>query len=416
MLPPVLEIYVIWHPDDEEAEKLALEFIEHFRGTSFSGIIGGGIHVATRSIGWLNEDDCPQPCYMDDQTGPNGLTPAQYIALVPILGIGMASAVQKDGSAWNRYITELVKAQMQDTKRVSVLPYSLHSNATDKTRLGELLGTFQQIAATRLLADGDTASGLRCRDLSQGLAQFLANDDDAHLTVFLSHTKRSNPSEGNDVDELVRMIRQFIAATRLSEFFDAHDLQAGHDWAEELIKNAENSALLAVRTDLYASRAWCQREVAVAKVSGMPVVTLDALGSGEERGSFLMDHVPRLPVRKEANEWQQDDVASALNLLTDECLKREVWLAQQSLAASHNTVAVDWWASHAPEPLTLLAWIERADAEQHELTRDRPVRVLHPDPPLGPNEIEVLKSLARISKLDFEIDIMTPRQLAMRGG
>lgn len=416
MLPPILEIYVIWHPEDDAGKKLALEFIKHFRGASFSGIIGGGIHVATRSIGWLSGDDSPQPCYMDDQTGPNGLAPAEYIALVPILGIGMASAVQKDGSAWNRYVTELVEAQMRDAKRVSILPYSLHPRATDQTKLGELFGAFQQIAATWPLADGDTALGLRCRDLSQGLAQFLTNDDDARLTVFLSHTKRSNPSEGNDVDELVRMVRQFIAATRLNEFFDAHDLQAGHDWADELIKNAGNSALLTVRTDLYASRAWCQREVAVAKVSGMPVVTLDALSSGEERGSFLMDHVPRLPVRKEANEWQKDDVASALNLLTDECLKREVWLTQQSLAISHNTIAVDWWASHAPEPLTLLAWIERAIAEQHEVPRDRPVRVLHPDPPLGPNEIEVLKSLAQNSKLDFEIDIMTPRQLAMRGG
>ncbi|MGJ8628773.1 MAG: hypothetical protein ACSHXB_17565 [Sulfitobacter sp.] len=416
MLPPVLEIYVIWHPDDHEGKDLALEFIEHFRGASFSGIIGGGIHVATRSIGWLNEGDSPQPCYMGDQTGPNGLAPAEYVALIPILGIGMASAVQEVGSAWNRYISELVEAHKKDAKRVSILPYSLQSSATDKTRLGELLGAFQQIAATENLSKGDTDSGLRCRDLSQGLAQFLADDDDARLTVFLSHTKRSNPSEGNDVDDLVGLVRQFIASTRLNEFFDAHDLQAGHDWAEELIKNAGNSALLAVRTDLYASRAWCQREVTVAKTSGMPVVTLDALGAGEERGSFLMDHVPRLPVRKNACEWQMGDVATALNLLTDECLKREVWLAQQSLAAKQDIVPIDWWASHAPEPLTVLAWIEAKILEQSDFPRERPVRVLHPDPPLGPNEIEVLQSLAKNSKLDFEIDIMTPRQLAMRGG
>ncbi len=416
MLPPVLEVYVIWHPSDVEGEALAREFVEHFRGVSFSGIIGGGIHVAARSAGWTGEDDCPQPCYLPGTEGPNGLASAEYVALVPILGFGMADATQTQDSPWHSYISSLVEQQALNPQHIAIFPYSLNRGATDKTRLADLLGTFQQIAATTEMSPGDDALGLRCRDLSQGLAQFLADGDDARLTVFLSHTKRSNPSEGDDVDVLVEMIRNFIASTRLSEFFDAHDLQPGQDWEAELVKNAQNSSLLAVRTDLYASRAWCQREVSVAKVSGMPVVILDALGSGEERGSFLMDHVPRIPSRKTDGSWQLEDVARALNLLTDECLKREIWLVQQWLAKDHGIVSVDWWASHAPEPVTLLAWIERCIIQKTKIPEEGIVRILHPDPPLGHDEIKVLRSCARNSKLDFEIDIMTPRQLAMRGG
>ncbi|MFD1156802.1 TIR domain-containing protein [Roseovarius aestuarii] len=416
MLPPVLEVFVIWHPLDIEGEQIAREFVDHFRGVSFSGIIGGGIHVAARSKGWDCDGGCPQPCYSVETSGPNGLASAEFVAFVPLLGRHMAWAVQEDGSSWNEFVVGLVESQKKKPKQIATFPFALNKSATDQTKLGEVFGSFQQIGASPKLADGDTEVGLRCRDLSQGLAQFLADEDDARLTVFLSHTKRSNLSEGKDVDELVDGVRKFIAATRLDEFFDAHDLQPGKDWEAELIKNAKNSALLAVRTDLYASRAWCQKEVAVAKVTGMPVVTLDALGLGEERGSFLMDHVPRIPTHKDEGHWQQTDISRALNLLTDECLKREIWRVQKRVAEEGAALAVDWWSSHAPEPLTLLAWIEHVLDNGDKIPNSRPVRILHPDPPLGRDELGVLKSMAKSSKLDFEIDVMTPRLLAMRGG
>lgn len=413
MLPPVLEVYVIWHPLDIEGEKLAKEFAEHFRSASFSGIIGGGVHVAARSVGWNSESDAPQPCYTPNSVGPNGIEAAEYVAFVPLLGRNMAERVEAEQSAWHAYLAELVTWHHENPKKIAIFPYVIDRSAMDQTRLCELIGQFQQIGASTKPADGDDASGQRCRDLTQGLSQFLA-DDDARLTVFLSHTKRSNPSEGKDVDELVERIRSFIATTRLAEFFDAHDLQPGQDWEAELVRNAKESALLAVRTDLYASRAWCQREITVAKVSGMPVVTLDALGIGEERGSFLMDHVPRIPTRKEQGKWAQVDIARALNILADECLKREIWTKQQKLAELDGAIEVDWWSAHAPEPLTLLAWIELA--QSLTLPDARPVRILHPDPPMGREELAVLHAMAKSSKLEMEIDIMTPRQLAMRGG
>jgi len=44
----------------------------------------------------------------------------------------------------------------------------------------------------------------------------------------------------------------------------------------------------------------------IAKRAGMPIVILDAPVLGEERGSFLMDHVPRVPVRLEADRRKSD--------------------------------------------------------------------------------------------------------------
>ena len=45
MLPPTLEIYVVWHPNDPAGQTAAQQFIEHFHGTAFSGLIGGAVII-----------------------------------------------------------------------------------------------------------------------------------------------------------------------------------------------------------------------------------------------------------------------------------------------------------------------------------------------------------------------------------
>jgi hypothetical protein len=219
-----------------------------------------------------------------------------------------------------------------------------------------------------------------------------------------------------DVNALITIVRNVIATTHLREFFDASDLQPGTDWSNELREKAATSALLALRTDLYPSREWCQKEVLIAKRSGMPVIILDGIGYAEERGSFLMDHVPRAPIRVNGAEWQRRDVYSALNLLVDECLKRELWKRQHQLAQDRHELEVSWWAPHAPEPLTLIQWLENARTDGRLPAGDDKLRILHPDPPLGPDERAVLEQILKFGGLEAKLDVMTPRQLAARGG
>jgi hypothetical protein len=44
------------------------------------------------------------------------------------------------------------------------------------------------------------------------------------------------------------------------------------------------------------------------------------------------------------------------------------------------------------------------------------LRVLHPDPPLGPEEKETLRQLVLLAGVAESIDVLTPRMLAARGG
>jgi hypothetical protein len=414
MLPPVLEIHVVWHPDDEAGRTIADEIVEHFHGTTFTGLIGGAVEVLVRSEGWQAPGGAPRPIFTPAAPPPNHVAPAMFAAVVPILGIGLARAVENDGP-WQAYMRDIVTAQNAQADRVGLFPYRLHSVATDGTRLAAIVGAYQTIAANPPDEDNDTPRNARCRDLSQALAQFVAGNVANQLIAFISHTKRSSTAESADVSALIDLVKRVIATTHMRDFFDARDLQPGTDWADALKQHAGKGALLALRTDLYPSREWCQREILVAKRNAMPVVILDGLGYAEERGSFLMDHVPRTPVRTNGAEWSRRDVYRALNILVDECLKRALWKRQQELAKSRPDLLVSWWAAHAPEPLTLIQWLEEAK-NANALPHEGLLRVLHPDPPLGVDEKAVLEQILSFGGMAGVLDVMTPRQLASRGG
>lgn len=414
MLPPVLEIYVVWHPSDVKAAEVAGEFVEHFNGTIFTGLIRGAVEVFMRSEGWRNDKDAPRPFPCHDTPLPNDIRRAEFTVVVPLMGTEMAAAVETGPSAWRSYLESVCGMREENPESVAVFPYLLDSQATDKTVLGELLGRYQRIADSA--TDGETEASLRCRDLSQGVSQFLSEDENRRLNVFISYTSQGMPDARSDAANLVEMVRHAIENTHLSKFFSPSDLQPGREWEKELRGKAASSALLALRTDLYPSREWCQREISIAKREGMPVIIMDALDVGEERGSFLMDHVPRVPVEKTPEGgWRQRDVYRALNLLVDECLKRELWIHQRVLYGKDPRLEIAWWAPHAPEPLTLVEWLGKSRKESAP-PDGRTVRILHPDPPLGPEEKLVLEQVLSLGRAGGKLDIMTPRLLAARGG
>jgi hypothetical protein len=333
------------------------------------------------------------------------------------MGLEMAAEVEKKDSKWTSFLSNIIAAHEKFPNQVGVFPYQLDPRVLDQTRLGTVFGRFQRIAASLPEPDGESESALMCRDLAQGITQLIAPQHGNRLTVFLSHTKRSRPGDEEDTSQLIALVRNVIAQTRLKEYFDASDLQPGSDWDNQLRANAARGALLAIRTDLYPSREWCQREIRIAKQHGMPVIFLDAIGTGEERGSFLMDHVPRMPVSKLDGRWRKRDAYRALNLLVDECLKRALWHHQERIAKARNAIDVSWWAPHAPEPVTLMHWLALQRAAKtwpNEETQN--LIILHPDPPLGPDEKLVLNQILEVAGINGKFDVMTPRLFAARGG
>ena len=94
MLPPILEIYVLWHPDDRAGSEAANQIFEHFSRTIFSGLIGGAIEVFVRSEGWNGHGDSPRPIPFPADPPPNEIPAAQISVVVPIIGNELAIAVE----------------------------------------------------------------------------------------------------------------------------------------------------------------------------------------------------------------------------------------------------------------------------------------------------------------------------------
>jgi hypothetical protein len=390
MLPPLLEIYVVWHPDDLKGATVGAKLVDHFHGTAFTGLVGGAIEVFERSVGWLERAGSPRPIPAVAPQ-PQDPTPPELTVVVPVLGLALARAVEA-GGPWASYVTEIAAAVGSQPESMFVVPVRL----SDAPRAGALANAFADVQSAR-------NNEFLSREVSQAIAQFVRGSG-SRLKVFISHTKRAG-SYRDDPARLVEQVRSAIHDTHLDDFFDAHDLQVGRDWSASLIDEAKTAALLAIRTDLYATRIWCQKEILTAKTAGMPVVILDALVDGEERGSFLMDHAPRFPIDG------GNGIPRALAQLVDECLKRALWERQRQLAERVGVTEIAWWAPHAPEPVTFAQWLV-----DHPTIDDKAaLTVLHPDPPLGEDEHAVLAQIGDISGLAGRLSFLTPRGLAGRG-
>jgi len=400
VLAPIVEVYVVWHPNDQEGAQIADWLLEHFRGTPYSGLVGGAIEVYTRSTPWQPGSDAPRPLPCQVSL-PNQLPQARITAIVPVLGVELARAIKKDSSDWGCYLESIPVDRGSEQEIVGVFPVRLQG-MNEGSSFGEI-GKYQALHEA-----SSEQPAVLCRALSQAVAQLVGDPFRERLKIFISHTKHPRVEEEQDhVDELLDRVRTTISNTHLQAYFSTADLQPGEDWDQELRSEASSSALLAVRTDMYATREWCQREFLVAKRADMPIVTLNGVRT-EERGSFLMDHVPSVGYREGDEDLQQSSVEVALNLLVDAALIRVLWGLQRDM---FEKLGFDWTPLNVPEPVTVLPWLLK---NRTRATSETPLLIMHPDPPLGPEEAKTLHELFELVGVHDAIHVVTPRTYTSR--
>lgn len=108
------------------------------------------------------------------------------------------------------------------------------------------------------------------------------------LTVFLSHTK-------SDVvgGFVVKQLRDFICSeTSLQKFIDINDIQSGECFDKRIVNAVGRSAFLAIVTDNYSTRRWCQLEAVEAKKKSVPIVVMNCVARSEDRILPALANVP----------------------------------------------------------------------------------------------------------------------------
>ncbi|MEJ1379019.1 MAG: TIR domain-containing protein [Candidatus Sedimenticola sp. (ex Thyasira tokunagai)] len=229
-----------------------------------------------------------------------------------------------------------------------------------------------------------------CRFL-QGMDQ--QNDAPAPLTLFLSHTKL-------DLDTPPFVTRALINHLKhdqpVNAWCDSGDIEAGSRFAEAIEAGINDSSLLCVLTNHYASREWCRREILLAKQQQRPIVVIGAGNRNEIRSFPYLGNVPLVswPVvvpekpgkkakkREKRLQKQQENLncataTAAVDLLIKETL-RHLYTRQQLKQAQKEG---DILSTRPPELLSLLG-VKPGQT------------VLYPDPPLGEEEQALLRQTA----------------------
>jgi len=111
------------------------------------------------------------------------------------------------------------------------------------------------------------------------------------ITIFLSHSKVGDTGKRHS-----EQIKQFIDNTNMNRFFDANEISPGYHFDHEIEKHIQDSTLLAIESDAYSSRYWCQREILIAKDSNRPIVVVNCLDDYEDRIFPAASNVPSVHI------------------------------------------------------------------------------------------------------------------------
>lgn len=455
--PTVLDIYVVWHPDDQIGAGVFEELLDHYHSDQFSGLAGSAIEVFCRSRPLPDRGGALPPIItadgnVDGQDGTNPHSPTPFTVIIPVIGRNMVKASQDGTSRWHEYLEGLhglVEPDGGSTEDPA--PRVLVHPILERARLGHanapLIGSLTERQCL-VLDESAYAPGALARDIGQAIIQRLlweqkgdgAHPDRERLTVFLSHARGDIPESdktGIVPRGIVAKVEALARKTHLDTFLDVHDLQANEHWDTAIRDRARTSALLMVRTDMYSSREWTQWEVFEAKQAEAPVVCLSALTKGEARGSFLLDHVPTVAYPQVPQGWgplqgappqDPDDVAiiNALNRLVDETLKFALWRRQvipervraastgARSASATNHCGFDSAPPTAPEPTVLLKFIQE---HKERFPGDKSFWLIHPDPPLLPAEHAFMTDLCVQAGYEpGHVHLLTPRSFFAAGG
>ncbi len=199
---------------------------------------------------------------------------------------------------WRRYVEDLPASDTQHLVPVAIDHNGLsHKGALtgiNCIRAFDWPHEDRDLHATVALAHEIYRFGLNPQDLTQtGKSQ--------SVSIFLSHAKRGGTGRVHAEE-----IKRFIDNTNMNRFFDATEISPGYQFDDEIEKHIAHSTLLALESDAYSSRYWCQREILSAKKTGRPILVVDCLEDYEDRIFPAASNVPCVHISPEAPISQHD--------------------------------------------------------------------------------------------------------------
>ena len=144
-------------------------------------------------------------------------------------------------------------------------------------------------------------TALRTMQLSRQILAHSIDDRataESSLNLFISHAKIDGMAIAQSLIGILRQLQVLDnEKCNFTYFYDFEHIQPGAVWQKVLAAKATQSVLIALRTEAYESRYWCQREYLLAEQNGMPILVVD-LRKNQYHGSALLpfDSAPTVRV------------------------------------------------------------------------------------------------------------------------
>ncbi len=205
------------------------------------------------------------------------------------------------------------------------------------------------------------------------------------LRIFVSHSKRDADKIG--AERAKELVHYLSDNTKLDSFFDVKDILDGKCFDKQIENGVENALLMVLYTNTYSDREWCRRELIAAKDHNVPTVVVMMLNGVAKR---VFPYIGNIPCIEFAGDWR-DPINLLLRTALDEYHEKQLL---ESLCADRGEIMV---TPFPPELYNLRS------------LQDDIVQVLYPEPPLGQEELSILKQAHKA------IDFVTPMEYASVG-
>ena len=387
IIKPPLAVHFVWHPNDHDQHYPNISKFRQYLTRDIDRPFSRELNIPTFLYSSRNHQIAPQKLQTLAQKN------------LVFLFLSRHTLINKE---WNNYIGSI-------STDFLIIPVALDTHALKHTNKGRLKNLNLIRSYTWPSKDKEEYFILM---LSHEIYRFSFCDhiegktkgNDSSLKLFLSHTK---------VDEhgvnLASEIKNFIDNTNIQNFFDTTDIAPSHMFDKEIEQHLKESTVIAIGSDKYSSRYWCQREILSAKEERRPIIFVDTLEHYEDRIFPAITNIPNIHISHNLELRDKEIlrilIAALLETIRFNYTKNllQYYKAQEWIDSTSEIFA------RPPEINQIVKLLKERETngESHEV-----LHICYPEPPVYPEEIswvnQFKKPITEDGIFENQIEVVTP--------
>ncbi|PIT67375.1 TIR domain-containing protein [Snodgrassella alvi] len=357
IVPPIA-VHFIWHPNDK-IYSIIKDFRRHLT-RDIERPFSRELNIPTFLYSSKEEEQAPS-------NSPKKLAEKDVIFL-------FLSANTLMFSSWHKYINSLPTQENYHIVPVAVQKEGMQHTSEDPLKNFNCIRFFEWKDKNK--------TEYAILNLSHELYRFGLKDIDNNelgvnfsVRLFLSHAKK-----GDTGLKHAEKIKQFLDKSNMQHFFDANTISPGFEFNKEIENYIKKSTVIAIESDAYSSRYWCQREILCAKREQRPIILVNSLEKYEDRVFPAASNIPCVHIT--AKPLKEKDILRILIAALLETIRFEhaykllIYYKKQKWIDKKSEIF-----ARPPEIQQIVNILERENKRRNLI-------ICYPEPPLYKEETE----------------------------